>query len=292
MKRAERLSISSVLVVAKRGTTEGPRIAGELARWLRSRGIRVRFDATTARALGRADGVPLERIPRGTDLVVVAGGDGTLLMVARSAGPLGIPILGVNFGGLGFMSELSPDEIFSGLEEVLAGRSRLDERMALRVRFRRGRKLLNEHTVLNDAVITKAALARMIVLDTRIDGEPVATYHSDGLILATPTGSTAYNLAAGGPILDPRMRAVVVAPICPHTLAFRPLVVPSTVKVEVRLMSETEEAYLTLDGQVGYPMRHLDVLEVEMHSKPVRLIRVRRRGFFEVLQRKLHWGGR
>jgi len=281
-----------VAVLAKPGTREGQRIASELGAWLRARGVAVRFDERTARALSRPDGIPAETIPDGTDLVIVAGGDGTLLSAARLAGPLGIPILGVNFGGLGFMTELQPEELYPALTRVLRGAYTIEEREALRVRFHRGRKILGTYALLNDAVVTKTALARMLVIELRIDAELVATYTSDGLIIATPTGSTAYNLSAGGPILDPRMSAFVIAPICPHAMSYRPLVVPGSVRIEVTLRSLTEEAYLTLDGQVGFPMRQRDAIVVDRHPRSVRLLRVARRGFFEVLQRKLHWGDR
>ena len=281
-----------VAVLAKPDTPEGQRIASELGSWLHARGVAVRFDEHTARALGRKDGIRADTIPPGTDLVIVAGGDGTLLSAARLAGPLGIPILGVNFGGLGFMTELQPEELYTALTRVLKGEYEIEEREALRVRFRRGRKILGEYALLNDAVVTKTALARMLVIELRIDAELVATYTSDGLIIATPTGSTAYNLSAGGPILDPRMSAFVIAPICPHAMSYRPLVVPGSVRIEVTLRSLTEEAYLTLDGQVGFPMRQLDAIVVDRHPRSVRLLRVARRGYFEVLQRKLHWGDR
>ena len=281
-----------VAVLAKPGTHEGQRIAFELGSWLRARDVAVRFDELTAKALGLKDGIRADTLPAGTDLVIVAGGDGTLLSAARLAGPLGIPILGVNFGGLGFMTELQPEELYTALERLLRGEYEIEEREALRVRFRRGRKLLGEFALLNDAVVTKTARARMLVIELRIDAELVATYTSDGLIIATPTGSTAYNLSAGGPILDPRMSAFVIAPICPHAMSYRPLVVPGGVRIEVTLRSLTEEAYLTLDGQVGFPMKQLDTIVVDRHPRSVRLVRVAHRGFFEVLQRKLHWGDR
>ena len=294
MKRSSRMrsEIRNVLVVAKIGPDEGVRIAKELGAWLRSRGIRVRFDSETARALGRKDGVSRKALPAGTDLAIVAGGDGTLLSVARAAAPRSIPILGVNFGGLGFLTELQPDELYPGLEPVLRGEAWIEERHALRVRFVRGGRARSEHALLNDAVITKGALARMITLEVRVDGEEVATFTSDGLIVSTSTGSTAYNLSAGGPILDPRMAAFVISPICPHMLTYRPLVVPGSVKIDVRLLGEPDDVYLTLDGQVGIPMRAADAVAVDRHPAPVRLVRVARRGFFEVLRRKLHWGDR
>ena len=222
----------------------------------------------------------------------MAGGDGTLLSVARSAAPRGIPILGINFGSLGFLTELNPDELFKGLERVIAGDYTVEERQLLRVRYRRNGKTLKEYPVLNDAVVTKTALARMIELDVLVDRSKVASYTSDGLIISTPTGSTAYNLSAGGPILDPRVRAFVIAPICPHTMTYRPLVVPATVKVEVVLRDTAEEVYLTLDGQVGFPMKPGDSMIVDDHPTPVRLVRVTGRSFFEVLRRKLRWGER
>jgi len=281
-----------VAVLAKPGTHEAQRIASELGPWLRARGVEARFDAHTARALGLKDGIRANTLPAGTDLVIVTGGDGTILSAARHAAPRGIPILGVNLGSLGFMTELQPEELYSALERILRGAYEIEERETLRVRLRRGRKILGEYALLNDAVVTKTALSRMLVIELRIDAELVATYTSDGLIISTPTGSTAYNLSAGGPILDPRMSAFVIAPICPHAMSYRPLVVPGTVRIEVTLRSLTEVAYLTLDGQVGFPMKRSDAIVVDRHPRSVRLVRVARRGFFEILQRKLHWGDR
>jgi NAD+ kinase len=292
-RRRNPVEIRQVAVFAKPGTVEGLRVARELGAWLGERGVAVRYDAATAKALRRRDGIRPGDLPAGTDLVIVAGGDGTLLSAARIAGPRGVPILGVNFGGMGFMTELHPEETFAGLARVLEGACAIEERAALSVRLVRRRKTVASHMVLNDAVVTKTALARMLVLAVRVDGEPVATYTSDGLIVATPTGSTAYNLSAGGPILDPRMSAFLITPICPHSMTYRPLVVPGTVRIDVVLESRAEEeAYLTLDGQVGYPMRAGDAIVVERYEKPVRLVRVAGRGYFEILQRKLHWGGR
>jgi NAD+ kinase len=286
-------AVRRVVLFGKVGVREGPRIASELAAWLSKRGIEVALDEDIARALKRGPGVPRGTMPQGTDLAVVAGGDGTLLSVARAAAPHGVPILAVNFGGLGFLTELQPDELYEALPGILRGEGRIEERRMLRVR-RRGvaRRKGSEHAVLNDAVITKSALARMITLDLRVDGDEVATYTSDGLIVATPTGSTAYNLSAGGPILDPRVQAMVVTPICPHTMTYRPLVVPDTVQVEIVLKHASDTAYLTLDGQVGFPLDAGDVVTVDGGARPVRLLRVARRGYFEVLHRKLRWGER
>ncbi|MDX1388891.1 MAG: NAD(+)/NADH kinase [Acidobacteriota bacterium] len=291
-KKSSPARLKSVAVVSKIGPEEGARIASEIGLWLKERGIRVRLDDDTSRALGLGRGAPSGQLPRGIDLVIVAGGDGTLLSVARSAAPRGIPILGINFGSLGFLTELNPEELFDGLERVIRGDYTVEERQLLRVRYRRNAKTLREYAVLNDAVVTKSALARMIELDVLVDRAKVASYTSDGLIISTPTGSTAYNLSAGGPILDPRVRAFVIAPICPHTMTYRPLVVPATVKVEVVLRETAEEVYLTLDGQVGFPVKGGDSMIVDDYRTPVRLVRVAGRSFFEVLRRKLRWGER
>jgi NAD+ kinase len=274
------------------GPASGVPLASELGAWLRDRGIRVVFDEETAREIGDEDGFPRDTLPRGTDLALIAGGDGTLLSVARAAAPRKVPVLGVNVGSLGFLTELQPDEAMEALERVVRGDYGLDERQTLRVRYRRGGKLYREYALLNDVVITKSALARMITLDVRFDRDKVATYTSDGLIIATPTGSTAYNLSAGGPILDPRMKAFVITPICPHTMTYRPLVVPESGRVEVILRDTREEVYLTLDGQVGFPMGLGDSVRVDNHPDPLRLVRVTGRTFFEVLRRKLRWGAR
>lgn len=293
MTAARRAAPRSVAIVSKRAVAEGLRIAAELGTWLPARGVRVRYDRSTAKALGRKDGFRDGALPAGTDLAIVAGGDGTLLSVARSAAPLGVPILGVNFGGLGFLSELQPDELFDGLEKVLAGRFDLEERRTLRVRVRRGRRSLGEHVALNDAVIAKSQQPRMIRVTLGIDGDRVATITGDGLIVSTPTGSTAYNLSTGGPILDPRTEAVVLAPICPHTLSYRPIVVPGNLRIELGLVGvRDEEALLTLDGQVTLPMRDGDLVTVDLDGRPARLVRVAGHGFFDVLHRKLGWGER
>jgi len=284
--------IRRVILVAKMGPPEGLQIVEQLAAWLERRKIAVHFDEETAAALGRTDGVPRDRLPPEIDLAIVAGGDGTLLSLARSAAPLKIPLLGINFGSLGFLTELQPADALSGVEAVIEGRFSIEEQQTLRVRHANRDGSVGEYAVLNDAVITKSALARMINIRVRVDDEEVATYASDGLIVATPTGSTAYNLSAGGPILDPRMSAFVISPICPHTMTYRPLVVPDSVTVEVSLLSGDEEVFLTLDGQIGFPLLADDRLTIDHNPCPVRLVRITNLGFFEVLRRKLRWGER
>ena len=280
-------------IVAKVGSPDGPRIAEELGSWLAERGAEVVYEKDTATALGRDDGSPrAELAHQNLDLAIVAGGDGTLLSMARVAAPQGLPLLGVNLGSLGFLTELQQNELFSGLESVFAGNYSIEERQTLRVRLVRPGHPDEEYALLNDAVITKSALARMIRIELEVDGVKVAIYTSDGLIVSTPTGSTAYSLSAGGPILDPRMCAYVIAPICPHTMTYRPLVVPASVRLRVALLTDDEEAYLTLDGQIGFPLSSRDHIYIDDYPHPVRLIRVAGRGFFEVLRRKLRWGER
>ncbi len=285
-------AIRRVALIAKVGPPQGIDLASRLGTWLRNRGLEVRFDSRTSRAMGIEGGFDRTSFPSDVDLAVVAGGDGTLLSVARAAGPKRVPILGVNFGSLGFLTELQPDEMYSGLERVLGGEYQIESRHALHVRYVRGGRSESEHVVLNDAVITKTALARMVTLVMKIDDEEVATYTSDGLIVSTPTGSTAYNLSAGGPILDPTMSAFVIAPICPHSMTHRPLVVPGSVRIEVTLRDTDEEVYLTLDGQVGFPMQPHAAVVVSQYATPVRLVRMSGRSLFEPLRRKLRWGSR
>jgi NAD+ kinase len=285
-------SIRRVVIVAKLGPPEGRRLALQMGEWLEKRGIAVTYETNTASAIGRQNGISRNALPHDMDLAIVAGGDGTLLSVARAAAPLGIPILGVNLGSLGFLTELQPEESFHGLQAVLDGNLVVDERQMLRVRpFREGKEQ-PEFALLNDAVIAKSALARMISIELLVDGQHVTTYTSDGLIVSTPTGSTAYNLSAGGPILDPHMKAFVISPICPHSMTYRPLVVPGSVTLEIVLRSDGEAVYLTLDGQIGFPMEVDDSMKIDSHPNPVRLVRIADRTFFEVLRRKLNWGGR
>jgi len=285
-------AIHHVLVVTKTGTPEGTRIASELGLWLGRRGLEYSFDSETSAALGLGAGVSRSNFSGQADLIIAVGGDGTLLSVARAAVPHGVPILGVNFGSLGFLTELQPDELYPGLEAVLRGDYAIEERQTLRVRHVRRDQVQQEYALLNDAVITKSALARMIIIELRIDEQKVATYTSDGLIVSTPTGSTAYSLSAGGPILDPRMSAFIVAPICPHTMTYRPLVVPGSVRMRISLRDAGEAVYLTLDGQIGLPFESEDSLEIDRHPRPALLARVAHRSFFDILRRKLRWGER
>jgi NAD+ kinase len=263
-------------------------LAVELATWLARRGHEVKLDAGTAESES-ADFRPLAAGEL-CDLVVVLGGDGTILSVARRyAG--GAPILGVNLGHLGYLTEVPREELYPALLEILGGRFALEERSLLEVVLERPSGQRHRFVALNDAVIAKTALSRIIELAVTVDGRAVAHYRADGLVVSTPTGSTAYNLSAGGPILHPLLPVAVLTPICPHTLTLRPLVVPDTSVIEVRLETASESVFLTIDGQEGIEMEHGDLLRLRRHDEPVRLVRTAEpRSIFEGLRSKLHWG--
>jgi NAD+ kinase len=227
------------------------------------------------------------------DLVIVLGGDGTLIHAARLLGGRPVPILGVNMGSLGFLTEVPQSEMYAAIDLVLSGKATVSERMKLRVHLHRAASEtpIVDAQVLNDVVIGKGALARMAEFDTRCSGQFVATYKADGIIVATPTGSTAYSLAANGPILFPTMRSVVLSPICPHTLTQRPIVVPDDQNLEIILMNDSE-VYLTLDGQRGVPLERGDRVQVKQSSHRVLLVRNPAIDFFGILRAKLRWGAR
>jgi NAD+ kinase len=226
------------------------------------------------------------------DVSVALGGDGTILGVARILGDVDVPILAVNLGGLGFLTEIPLPELFHSLDRVFSGDYKILERSMLNARLIRENREIAKQRVLNDVVINKAALARMIDLETTIDNQSVTTFKADGLIISTPTGSTAYNLAAGGPILYPRLRATVLTPICPHTLTNRPIVVPETSIIRVQLITRKEDVTLTLDGQIGFEMLPKDTVEIRKAAKSLKMIQFPENNFFDVIRKKLHWGER
>ena len=225
-------------------------------------------------------------------MIIVLGGDGTLLSVARLVGDHEVPILGVNLGGLGFLTEITLEELYRVLERVMQGDFATDERVVLNAAVIRRGERMAEFIVLNDAVINKGALARIIDLETTINGEYLTTFKSDGLIISTPTGSTAYNLSAGGPIVYPSLHCIIITPICPHTLTNRPIVIPDDVEIRAMLKTKQQEVILTLDGQQGFTLEFEDVVEVRKAEGRILLIKSPYRHYFELLREKLKWGER
>jgi NAD+ kinase len=278
-------------IVAKTGSATAADLGRTLEKALRRRGCRVTFDTETAGALRRPDGVSRARIARETDLVIVLGGDGTLLSVARAA-PSGTPLLGVNLGLLGFLAGVSRKEVVGRLDDVLAGRFREDRRRRLDVAIARGPHH-GRYRVLNDAVLNREALARISTFTIALDGSPVTEFRADGVIVSTPTGSTAYNLSAGGPILHPALPAIVITPICAHTLGQRPLVVPAATRIRVRVLGPERRdggVYLTLDGQEGFPVLAGSPVDVRSSASSVTLLRPAESDHFDQLAGKLSWG--
>ncbi len=275
-------------LVAKRTSPEALKAATEVREWLARRGLEVESDEAMAGA-GGSPSVAVFDPAAAYDLVVVLGGDGTLLSVARAL-QCEAPILGVNLGTLGFLTDVGRAELYPALVDLLAGNYRIEERALLDVRLERATGEVASWRVLNDAVITKSALARIVELIYRIDGKLLAACRSDGLIISTPTGSTAYNLSAGGPILEPHLPVVVLTPICPHTLTLRPVVVLDSSVIEVTLETPREEVFLTLDGQEGAPLDRGDRVLVRRSEARVRLIKTAGHSFFDGLRDKLHWG--
>ena len=260
-------------------------ILGDLVGLLRERGIACVLEEAAAEKLGARGGIPRGKLPARADLVVVLGGDGTLLSVAGAAAAAGVPIMGVNLGRLGFLTEIPVGEARGTLEALLAGESGL---IGLR-RFLQARRGRTIYHCLNDVVINKGALARMIQIAIRIDGREVAVLKGDGLVVSTPTGSTAYSLSAGGPIVQPHVPALVVSPICPHTLTFRPMVVAADSIIGLRLLTDREEVYMSLDGQRGAPLDEGDEITVRCSPLELKLISSPARGFFDLVKEKLGW---
>jgi len=297
--------------------------AQRLCQWLRERGLFVCFDEATGRVLEEKVGVyPKSKLPSQVDLLVVMGGDGTLLSVARLPVAHSVPILGVNFGGLGFLTEISLDDLYPTLEGVLAGCYQVDERLMLKTQVLRqqaaagaadqavdrghaeskigkspgaappGWKVVATFCNLNDVTVNKGGLARIIRLDTWINGQYVTTFLADGLIVSSPTGSTAYSLSAGGPIVHPATQAIILTAICPHTLTNRPLVLPDSCVIEVALGAKEESGFLTCDGQEGLELRPQDRVVISKSKYTLKLIQPSRRDYFQVLRTKLNWGVR
>jgi NAD+ kinase len=266
-------------------------VAPPLLKWLEERGVQALYDEETAGSLpGSTKGKTRQEVADASQLLLVLGGDGTLLAAARLAAARGIPILPMNLGSLGFLTSFTLDELYPALEDTLSGRISVSERVMLHVELERGGKVIENQRVLNDAVVNKGALARMIELELRIDADFVCRYRADGLIVATPTGSTAYSLSAGGPIVHPGVESFIITPICAHMLSDRPLVVQDSSSIEMKLSGNTESVFLTLDGQRGIPLQATDVVRISRSKELLKLIQPPRKSYFEILRSKLKWG--
>jgi NAD+ kinase len=291
--------ITRVGIVAKHGLRAASDHLEQLARWLREHNIEAVFETETAGLAGSGAGAHAhsrDDLPKHVDLIVVMGGDGTLLSMATRIAQAGrdIPILGVNFGSLGFLTEIRIDELYTALQSVVDGKAIFDERTMLTADAYRSREPFDSRIVLNDVVFTKAALSRIIELSISVSTGLVTKVKADGLIITSATGSTAYNLAAGGPIIHPRVDAIAITPIAPHTLTNRPIVIPGSETIEVRPNIETtsDEIFVTYDGQTGYPLQKGDCVKVRKSEWRLRLVKAQARSYFDVLREKLKWGER
>jgi NAD+ kinase len=284
-------AISRVGVVLKTSSAEAAELGRQLLVELERLDVEPVLDRASAKVLDAENGFERSELTANADLIVVLGGDGTLLSVTR--GPIdGTPILGINMGTLGFLTEHPAEHLFPMLHSAIEGTATLERRERLEVIVDTPGQPATAHSVLNDVVINKSALARMLVLSMHVNDQFVSRFKADGLIVATPTGSTAYNLSAGGPILYPTLDVLMVTPICPHTLTNRPIALSLDSVIEIRLESLSEEVFLTLDGQQGFPLTPRDLVRIRRCSDPVFLITEPSRSYFQVLHRKLKWGER
>jgi NAD+ kinase len=289
-------AIRRVGVVVKPNQPEAVKTICQVVEWLASRGLTVIVDPTIERErIENETGCAIEVQERedlaaNADLLLVLGGDGTMISTARFLGDSEVPVLGVNFGTLGYLAEFRIDELLPALQSILEGNYRLDQRVMLEVEHWQGDKCSTRNRVLNDIVINKSALARIIEIEAFFNGLYVNSFRADGLIVSTPTGSTAYNMSAGGPVIYPSMNAVVVTPICPFTLSNRPIVVPDDAQIELRLKTEEQDVALTLDGQIGIPLESTDRVLIHKSKTTFNLVQPTNRNYFDVLRDKLKWG--
>jgi len=284
-------TIETVGICSKPNSDAAAAIVPKLLEWLRSRNVGVRLDEETAAYAG-SSGLPREEVPEGCDLIIVLGGDGTLLSAARAIGRRGITLFAVNLGGLGFLTAITVDELYPELQRAFCGEHRIAKRKLMTVEVLRQEQAIASYDALNDAVLTKSAIARMIDLDTYVDDQFVCAYKAVGLIVATPTGSTAYSLSAGGPIIFPSVPTLCITPICPHMLTNRPVLVPETSVVRVLSRGPDETVFLTIDGQVGTPVSEGDAVVCRSSHYALNLVRPPHMMFFDVLRQKLKWGER
>ncbi|MFH1028365.1 MAG: NAD(+)/NADH kinase [Pseudomonadota bacterium] len=285
--------MKSVAIFAKRHDPRCQVVADDLINWLEEKNCLPLVENDLARLIGYAGAFSDEDIREQAELVVVLGGDGTLISVARLFSGKDVPIVGVNLGSLGFLTEVTVEELYPLLDRCLRGEPRVSERMMLEVTVCREDQEIEKCHVLNDMVINKGALARIVDLETKVNRHFLTTYKADGLIISTPTGSTGYSMSAGGPIIHPLMSCIVITPICPHTLTNRPIVVTDESIISITIASSFDEkVYLTLDGQVGFKLMQGDTIEVRKALKTTSLVMSKERDYFEILRTKLKWGER
>lgn len=275
-------------IIVKKDEPEAIRAIKDLLKWLKGKKYKLITEKKTARIL-KIKGYPRNDIPLKSDVIIVFGGDGTLLSVARLVGNSGVPILGVNLGGLGFITELSRNEVRNNINLIFSEDCCFEERIMMLADVYRGGKKIAQHNALNDVVLNKSALARMFEIDIRINKQYVTTFRVDGLIVSTPTGSTGHSLSAGGPILYPTLESFLMTPICPHTLTSRPIVLPDTFVLEASIRSG-DDVYLTLDGQVGLPLQVKDKVRIKKADYKTRFLVLHGRDYFQILRAKLKWG--
>jgi NAD+ kinase len=284
--------IKTVGIISKPDVEAATGLVPKLIAWLAQRGLTVRYDEETAAYAGTRDGLPRTEVAADADLVIVLGGDGTLLSAARAIDGREIPLFPVNLGGLGFLTAITMDELYPELERAFRGEHRIGKRKLLHCELIRSERVVGQYEALNDVVITKSAIARIVDLDAHVDQMFVCRYKADGLIVATPTGSTAYSLSAGGPIMFPSVAAICMTPICPHMLTNRPVIVPDTSVIRIICQAEDDSAFLTIDGQIGEPLKKGDQIACRSSQHTLMLVRPPRMLFFDVLRQKLKWGER
>lgn len=285
-------TIRTAGIISKPNSRAAAEILPKLIEWLDKNSIATRIDDQSAAYAAGLKGMPRCAVPQDSDIVIVLGGDGTLLSAARAIGRREVPLFPVNVGGLGFLTAITVEELYTELERALQGEHRVDKRKLMATEVERDGKIIATYEALNDSVLTKSDLARMIDLETYVDDQFVCRYKADGLIISTPTGSTAYSLSAGGPIIFPSVPALCLTPICPHMLTNRPVLLPETSVIRVLSQGPDESVYLTIDGQVGTPIRENDVVICRSSDHSLHLIRPPRMMFFDVLREKLKWGER
>ena len=283
--------MTKIGLILKSGISEATTVARRILEWAKTCGHVVVAEMASAKLLGDSIvGVPVERLPSEADIIVSLGGDGTLIGVARYVASNSVVLLGVNFGNLGFLTEIRPEELLSTLDDVVAGRARSGERTMLRASVNGGGKTVFTSQALNDVVIHKGTKDRLLEMDVAVDGKPMLRVRADGLIIATPTGSTAYSLAAGGSIAYPELPVVLVTPICPHSLTVRPLVLGGDSKISVSFPAYDGQIYATVDGQVSHEVAVSQRVEIEKSEHRVRIVRSPSRSYFDILSTKLNWG--